>query len=108
MIVRLSSDLKVVGSIPVQVILCILGKDTLPLLSLSTQQYLKWVPSYRQLKDHVRVLSVFVLWARVHSYASQEVELVLDCAGLLGNIDVQRLKHYMNRRYINTQYYCMA
>ena len=72
------------GSRPSQVILCILGKDTLPLLPLSTQQYLKWVPGYRQLKDLVRVLSVFVLRARVHSYASQEVEMVLDCTGLPG------------------------
>ena len=54
------------------------------IVPLSTQQYLKWVPGYRQLNDLVRVLSVFALWARVHSYASQEVEMVLDWTGLPG------------------------
>ena len=49
---------------------------------LSTQQYLKWVPGYRQLKDLVRVLSVFALRVRVHSYDSREVDMVLDCTGL--------------------------
>ena len=65
-------------------LLFILRKEDLLLFPLSTQQYLKWVPGNRQLKDLVRVLSVFALRVRVHSYASQEVEKVLDCAGLPG------------------------
>ena len=42
---------KVVGSIPSQVALCILGKDTLPLFSLSAQQYLKWARDAKTAKE---------------------------------------------------------
>ena len=47
-------------------LLFILGKGDLLLLPMSTQQFLKWVPSYRQLKDLVRVLKCIRLRAWVH------------------------------------------